>query len=135
MSHTGAISERMPLTLPQLDFWEEFTFHPDEPIATVAHCLEIDGVASEAALVRAIATVIAESDVLSVRFHVEDGRADPLQSCDPALRPVLRQFDQRGSPSPAEDARARMEADIAAPLDLRGDGVSAQWLFRIGEAH
>lgn len=126
-------SSTLPLTLPQLDFWEEFTFHPDEPIATVAHCLDIDGVADERALVAAITQTIAESDVLCVRFHVEPGRGTPLQSCDPQLRPSLRQFDLRDFADAAREARARMEADVAAPLDLRGEGLSEFWLLRLGE--
>ncbi|MCV9940302.1 condensation domain-containing protein [Boseaceae bacterium BT-24-1] len=133
MSQADPSRTLMPLTLPQLDFWEEFTFHPGEPIATVAHCLDIDGVTDEQALVAAITQTIAESDVLCVRFHVEPGRETPLQSCDPQLRPSLRQFDLRGFADPSEEARARMEADVAAPLDLRGGGLSAFWLLRVGE--
>ncbi|MCP4564753.1 MAG: condensation protein [Bosea sp.] len=123
----------MPLTLPQLDFWEEFTFHPGEPIATVAHCLDLYGVTDEPALVAAITQTIAESDALCVRFHVEEGRKVPRQSCDPQLRPVVQQINLRGSADPLQEARARMEADVAAPLDLRGAGLAATWLLRVGE--
>jgi len=133
MSQADSRRAPMPLTLPQLDFWEEFTFHPDEPIATVAHCLDIDGVSDEPALVAAITQTIAESDALCVRFHVEEGRETPLQSCDPQLRPVLQQFDLRSAADPVQDARLRMEADVAAPLDLRGASLAATWLLRIGE--
>jgi len=133
MSQADSRRALMPLTLPQLDFWEEFTFHPDEPIATVAHSLDIDGVTDEAALVAAITQTIAESDVLSVRFHVEEGRKVPRQSCDPQLCPVVQQINLRGSADPLQEARARMEADVAAPLDLRGAGLAATWLLRVGE--
>ncbi|AZO78048.1 MULTISPECIES: condensation domain-containing protein [unclassified Bosea (in: a-proteobacteria)] len=133
MSQADSSRVLMPLTLPQLDFWEEFTFHPDEPIATVAHCLDIDGVTDGQALVAAITQTIAEADVLCVRFHVEPGRETPLQSCNPQLRPSLRQFDLRGFADPSQEARARMETDVAAPLDLRGEGLSAFWLLRVGE--
>lgn len=133
MSQADSRRALMPLTLPQLDFWEEFTFHPDEPIATVAHCLDIDGVTDEQALVAAITQTIAESDVLCVRFRVEQGRETPLQSCDPQLRPVLQQYDLRSVADPLQDARLRMEADVAAPLDLRGDGLAATWLLRVDE--
>ena len=133
MSQADSRRALMPLTLPQLDFWEEFTFHPDEPIATVAHCLDIDGVSDGQALVAAIIQTITESDALCVRFHVEKGREMPLQSCDPQLRPVLQQIDLTGVADPLLEARARMEADIAAPLDLRGAGLAATWLLRVGE--
>lgn len=134
MSQADPAGALMPLTLPQLDFWEEFCFHPEEPIATVAHCLDIEGVASETALIAAIERTIAESDVLSVRFHAGPGRNRPWQSCDPRRLPALRRFDLRASAKPLQEARARMEADVAAPLDLRGDPISAQWLLRLGEA-
>lgn len=134
MLQAGAKNAWMPLTLPQRDFWEEFTFHPDEPIATVAHCLEIDGVADEQALAWAITQTIAESDALSVRFHPVPGGDAPLQSCDPAMRPPLRRIDLSGSADPLAEARTRMEADLAAPLDLRGEGLAALWLMRIGAA-
>lgn len=134
MSQPDERGAPMPLTLPQLDFWEEFTFHPDEPIATVAHCLEIDGVVDEAILAEAITRAVAESDALSVRFHLIPGRATPLQSCDPALRPALQRLDLRSAADPLAEARTRMEADLAAPLDLRGEGLAALWLVRIGAA-
>lgn len=133
MSQASAGGTLMPLTLPQLDFWEEFTFHPDDPIATVAHCLEIDGVGNEGRLVEAITQAVSESDALSVRFHFDPGRETPLQSCDPARLPVLQRFDLRASADPLGAARARMEADLTAPLDLRGEHLVAIWLLRIGE--
>lgn len=133
MSQADSRRALMPLTLPQLDFWEEFTFHPDEPIATVAHCLDIDGVADEQALVAAITQTVAEADALCVRFHVEQGRETPVQSCDPQLRPVLQQYDLRALADPMQEAKTRMEADVAAPLDLRGAGLAATWLMRVGE--
>jgi enterobactin synthetase component F len=133
MSQADSRRALMPLTLPQLDFWEEFTFHPDEPIATVAHCLDIDGVTDKPALVAAIIQTVTESDALCVRFHVEEGRETPLQSCDPELRPALQQIDLRGAADPLQEATARMEADVAAPLDLRGAGLAATWLMRVGE--
>ena len=133
MSQADSRRALMPLTLPQLDFWEEFTFHPDEPIATVAHCLDIDGVTDKPALVAAIIQTITESDALCVRFHVEADREMPLQSCDPQLRPALQQIDLRSAADPLQEARSRMETDVAAPLDLRGDGLAATWLLRVGE--
>ena len=134
MTTNDARGAPMPLTLPQLDFWEEFTFHPDRPIATVAHCLEIEGVGDEPALVQAITQVASETDALSVRFRLEPGREAPVQICDPTRVPALERFDLRASDDPLGEARARMEADLAAPLDLRGEILAALWLFRIGEA-
>ncbi len=38
------------LTAGQMDFWEEFQFHPDQPVSTVAHVIAFDGTLDEAAM-------------------------------------------------------------------------------------
>ena len=125
------------LTLAQLDFWEEFCFHPDQPISTVAHGIEIIGPADPDALAKAIAQTAREADVLALRFirtpHDEKNAA-PMQSVDPARRPALHEMDLRDRADPEAIARAVMQADINAPLDLARDPLSAQWLLRLGEA-
>ncbi|RJE89171.1 condensation domain-containing protein [Paracoccus onubensis] len=123
----------MPLTLAQLDFWEEFCFHSDKPISTVAHYVTIDGPADPAALAEAISRTIAEADALSLRFQeLPDGSV--RQRHDPGYAPRLAQFDLRDEPDPDGTAMARMRGDFEAVLDLRRDPLSAQWLFRTGEA-
>ncbi|RCW82886.1 condensation domain-containing protein [Paracoccus lutimaris] len=124
----------MPLTLAQLDFWEEFCLHPDTAVSTVAHVIELRGVTHPGALRRAIETTIAETDITALRFSLgADGQ--PRQRIDPGRRPPLRRmvFDRH------EDGRARafamMQADVDAPLDLLTRPIAAQWLIRLGEGH
>lgn len=123
----------MPLTLPQLDFWEEFTFHPDQPVSTVAHYIELEGDIDELALTRAITRTIREAEILSARFRVSPDGGAPVQVCDPEFLPALIQVDLREEAEPLEVARKRMETDLAAKLDLRHDKLSAHAVYRVGE--
>ncbi|POF29069.1 condensation domain-containing protein [Roseibium marinum] len=124
----------MPLTLPQLDFWEEFTFHPDQPVSTVAHFIEIEGDVNEIALKRAIDQTIGEAEILSARFEAEEKGETPMQICDPDLVPELKVTDLRGKEDPLASARELMEQDLTAKLDLRHDKLSAHALYRVGDA-
>ncbi|WP_376874485.1 condensation domain-containing protein [Albirhodobacter sp. R86504] len=120
------------LTLAQLDFWEEFRFHPDTPVSTVAHGTLISGPINGVALARAITQTTQEADVLALRFHQESG-ADPVQCVDETRRPLLREIDLRHTDDPQKAARDLMQADIDAPLDLAHDPLSAQWLLRLAD--
>ncbi|RNF35949.1 condensation domain-containing protein [Paracoccus methylarcula] len=122
----------MPLTLAQLDFWEEFCFHPDKPVSTVAHYVTIEGPADPAALAEAITRTAAEADALTLRFReMPDGSI--RQRHEPAHAPRLLELDLRGEPDPECAAMARMRGDFETVLDLRRDPLSAQWLIRTGE--
>lgn len=122
----------LPLTAGQADFWQEFLFHPDQPVSTVAHCLRLAGPVDEPALARAITRTVAESDALALRFRpLDDGRV--LQRVDPAAAPRLLCHDLRGEPAPGEAAQRIMRADMDAVLDLRRDPLSAQMLLRLGD--
>lgn len=120
----------LPLTMGQLDFWEEFLAHEGKSVSTVAHVTVLEGPLDEPALCRAIETMIAETDVLALRFG--DG-AVPMQYVDPDSRPQLRLLDLRAETAPEAAARAMMQSDIDTPLDLRAGKLSASWLMRIGE--
>ncbi|MEM5585617.1 condensation domain-containing protein [Roseibium sp. AS2] len=134
MQDTNPTGDWMPLTLPQLDFWEEFTFHPDQPVSTVAHFIEIEGNVDQIALKRAIDQTIREAEILSARFRAEDTGEAPMQICDPDLVPELMVTDLRDKEDPLAFARDLMEQDLAARLDLRHDKLSAHALYRIGDA-
>lgn len=125
-------AEWLPLTLPQLDFWEEFRFHPDQPVSTVAHYIAIEGDIDESLLKRAISQTIREAEILSARFRAETGDGSPMQICDPDFAPVLDVIDLSGSENPLDTALASMEEDLTARLDLRHDRLSAHILYRTG---
>lgn len=128
---TGA--DPMPLTLPQLDFWEEFTFHPDQPVSTVAHYIDIKGDVDEAALQRAITQTVKEADILSARFLSEAEGSAPTQICDPEFAPQLALVDLRDRTDALAIATELMEQDLKAKLDLKRDRLSAHMLYRVGD--
>ena len=131
MDMTTRGGDWMNLTLGQLDFWEEYLAHPGQPVSTVAHLTRIEGDVNEAALVQALQMVVAETDVLSLRFSLSQSGV-PVQCVDPAARPALRRLDLRDKPDPEARARAMMHDDLARPLDLRSGNLSAMWLIRTG---
>lgn len=121
--------EWWPLTLAQLDFWEEYQAHPGVAVSTVAHATRFQGDLDQAALVCAIRQVAAETDVMSLRFRqTPDG---PVQAVDPARQPALQQIDLRDHPTPEAEAVRRMQADLQTPLDLTRDPLAALWLLRL----
>lgn len=126
------VSDWMPLTLAQLDFWEEFCFHPDKPVSTVAHYVTIDGPADADALAKAISQTLMEAEALALQFEqIADGMV--RQRIDPDRAPKLIEMDLRGETNPVAEAMSRMRADFEAVLDLRRDPIAAQWLIRTGD--
>lgn len=121
----------MPLTLPQLDFWEEFACHPDEPLSTVAHYIDICGAIDEQALSQAVAQAVRETDVLSLRFRLREDGHTPEQARDPQRLPQLQLIDLQDHANPEQEAQALMQADVAAPLNLLTQPLSAQWLIKL----
>ncbi|WP_238115223.1 hypothetical protein [Vibrio cincinnatiensis] len=93
MSVNGLTLRWMPLTLPQLDFWEEFSLHPDDPLSTVAHFIELKGTINEIALCKAITQTAKETDVLALRFKLNEDGKTPLQAHDPNRIPQVEVKD------------------------------------------
>jgi enterobactin synthetase component F len=118
-----------PLTPAQFDFWEEFIFHPYQPVSTVAHRITLRGAVNEAALAAALRQVIEETDVFSIQFHRADRHADPVQRCDPAHVPPLRTIDLRQRASAQAVADAMMQGDIDGQLNLLRQPLAAVWLI------
>ena len=135
MSAIDPRGEWMALTMPQLDFWEEFTLNPGRPLSTVAHCLEFRGAVDADALYRAVSHTAREADILSVRLRIPLGTSLPMQRCDPDLAPLPSLLDLRDHDDPLGEARARMQADIEADLELLDVALAKQWLIRVGCDH
>lgn len=125
-------AETLPLTLAQLDFWEEFRYHPDEAVSTVAHVIELSGAVDPRALAKAILQMSQEADVMHLRFHSQ-GQEIPRQSCDPTRPVTLREIDLSKDPDPAAAARKLITQDITQALDLRRDPLAVQWLLHLGQ--
>ncbi len=124
-----------PLTLPQLDFWEEFNFHQDKPVSTVAHYLELSGVHNEEAFLKAVSETISEAEVLSTRFRADQNSDEPMHCIDPSYRPEIEFIDLQQTDTPIQKAQELMERDAATIIDLRRERISRQIVFRLGEEH
>lgn len=135
MSVNGLTPRWMPLTLPQLDFWEEFSLHPDQPLSTVAHFIELKGTINEIALSQAITQTAKETDVLALRFKLNADGKTPLQAHDPNRIPQVEVKDLRRYDKPFEQAKKWMEDDVNARLNLLHDPLSVQWLLKLSDDH
>lgn len=134
MSDQSPDTHWLLLTAAQLDFWEEFRLHPDTPVSTVAHAVELRGSCDTEALAGAITRTIAESDVMALQLACDPGKA-PRQRIVPARAPALRRIDLRGRAGGRDHAFALMQADMQARLDLLVQPIFAQWLIQLAEDH
>ncbi|MDF7681786.1 condensation domain-containing protein [Enterobacteriaceae bacterium ESL0689] len=135
MSQTLQSSHWLPLTPEQFDFWEEFTFHPHEPVSTVAHCITLRGNINQHALLAALNQVIEETDVFSVQFRLPDGETKPVQCCDLRYSPKVRIIDLQQRTSTQVVARAMMQGDIDGQLNLLRQPLAAVWLICFSPDH
>lgn len=121
----------LPLTPAQYDFWEEFTFHPHQPVSTVAHSITLRGELDEQALLAALQQVAVETDVFAIQFQLPDREALPLQRCNPQRCPQVRLIELQQ----ADVATLMMQADIEGQLNLLSQPLAAVWLFRFSPGH
>ncbi|WP_259285280.1 condensation domain-containing protein, partial [Escherichia coli] len=135
MPQTIQPSHWVPLTPAQLDFWEEFTFHPHQPVSTVAHCITLRGTINERALIAALQQVIKETEVFSVRFRLVEEDTIPVQYCDPHQCPDVRIIDLQQRRSAQTVALAMMQGDIDGQLNLLRQPLAAIWLIRLSSDH
>ncbi|WDF86368.1 condensation domain-containing protein [Serratia ureilytica] len=132
MSDTALASEWLPLAPAQLDFWEEYTLHPGQTLSTVAHCTELCGAIEEAALCRAIAATLAETQAFALRFgERRDDHPPPLRH-EPQRIPPLQRIDLQTHRDPWQAAQSLMHEDIAQHRALHREPLAAAWLLKLG---
>ncbi|MGP0825950.1 condensation domain-containing protein [Serratia sp. CY50710] len=132
MSDTALASEWLPLAPAQLDFWEEYTLHPGQTLSTVAHCTELCGAIEEAALCRAIAATLAETQAFALRFGERRGDHPPPLRHEPQRIPPLRRIDLQTHRDPWQAAQSLMHEDIAQHRALHREPLAAAWLLKLG---
>ncbi len=123
------------LTLPQMDFWEEFDLHPDEPLSTVAHDIELKGPVNLDALCQAIEAAVRETDVLALAFRKDPQTNQVQQAICPHHYPVVTVYDLSEQTQPLAKANAMMADELKQPINLYRDKLSAQWVFKLAENH
>ncbi|HHK5724716.1 TPA: condensation domain-containing protein [Serratia marcescens] len=132
MSDTALASEWLPLAPAQLDFWEEYTLHPGQALSTVAHCTELCGAIEEAALCRAIAATLAETQAFALRFGERRGDHPPPLRHEPQRIPSLQRIDLQTHRDPWQAAQNLMHEDIAQHRALHREPLAAAWLLKLG---
>ncbi len=132
MSETVLATEWLPLTAAQLDFWEEFTLHPEQPFSTVAHVTELRGTVDETALCQAITLTVTETQAFALRFSAGTGDRSPQQRYDRQSVPNLQRIDLQAQPDPYQAAMRLMQADVGQPMDLCSQPMAAVWLIKLG---
>lgn len=132
MSDTALASEWLPLAPAQLDFWEEYTLHPGQTLSTVAHCTELCGAIEEAALCRAIAATLAETQAFALRFDERRGDHPPSLRHEPQRIPSLQRIDLQTHRDPWQAAQSLMHEDIAQHRALHREPLAAAWLLKLG---
>ncbi|HGM5604232.1 TPA: condensation domain-containing protein [Serratia marcescens] len=135
MSDTALASEWLPLAPAQLDFWEEYTLHPGQTLSTVAHCTELCGAIEEAALCRAIAATLAETQAFALRFGERRGDHPPPLRHEPQRIPSLQRIDLQTHRDPWQAAQSLMHEDIAQHRALHREPLAAAWLLKLGPEH
>jgi enterobactin synthetase component F len=135
MSDTALASEWLPLAPAQLDFWEEYTLHPGQTLSTVAHCTELCGAIEEAALCRAIAATLAETQAFALRFGERRGDHPPPLRHEPQRIPPLQRIDLQTHRDPWQAAQSLMHEDIAQHRALHREPLAAAWLLKLGPEH
>ena len=119
-----------PLTEAQEGLWYAQALDSANPILNTGQYLDLRGPLDRAALLRALAQTIAESEALHLRFQTgPDGPRQWLS--DQGITPAT--VDLRDHPEPEAEALARMQADSNRPLDLSRDPVAAFTLFILSD--
>lgn len=118
-----------PLSAAQLRWWVAQQLYPDVP-NTVAMYLDLAGPLDLAALRSAIARAAWELQSPHVRFV--PGADGPRQILDPDVFGVVPCHDLTGCADPVDAARAVMEKDHGAPVDLLAGPITVASVHRVG---
>ncbi|WP_432587791.1 amino acid adenylation domain-containing protein [Streptomyces sp. HD1123-B1] len=115
----------VPLTAAQSGMWLAQQVNPDNPMYSIAECVEISGPVDTALFETALRRTVDEADTLRLRFVPGDG--GPRQIVQEAVDWPLHTLDVSGAADPSAEAEEWMLARVAAPVDL-----SAGPLFTFG---
>ncbi|MFF1380618.1 amino acid adenylation domain-containing protein [Streptomyces sp. NPDC058308] len=110
--------ERLALTAAQLGMWFAQEMEPDNPAFRAAEFVEIRGRIQPELLERALRQVVAETQMLRVRFET-DGEQRVWQVVEPCSQWPLPVVDLRGEADPEAAAQRWMWADLRRTVDLR----------------
>ena len=119
----------LPLSAAQLGIWFAQELAPSKVDFNSAEYVEIFGAVDPAIFETALRCVVAEADVLSVRFvNHTDGPRQVIGDLPDWSLPFI---DVSAESDPSAAARAWMDADRARPIDLLHGPLFAYALFKV----
>ncbi|MEZ8354478.1 condensation domain-containing protein [Vibrio splendidus] len=121
-----------PLTNAQEAYWDEFVKHPDRPLSTVAHCLEISGSIDLEKLADAINQTVSEAEALLLRFRRLENQYYPVQMVCFDEKPTVEVIDLRGEENAQEQVNAYLRSDVETAIDLEKDVITKVQLYIVG---
>ncbi|MFA0708847.1 condensation domain-containing protein, partial [Vibrio sp. 10N.222.48.A3] len=121
-----------PLTNAQEAYWDEFVQHPDRPLSTVAHCLEISGSIDLEKLADAINQTVSEAEALLLRFRRLENQYYPVQMVCFDEKPTVEVIDLRGEENAQEQVNAYLRSDVETAIDLEKDVITKVQLYIVG---
>ncbi len=131
VNRSAAEDGRAPLSAAQQRMWFAYLLRPHDTEYLVPVALRLRGPLDQAALGRALDTLLDRHDVLRTRYLAEDS-GEPYQVVDPAGPVPLRVVDLRQTSGPEHDAAVAdvFSAESARPFELERDPMLRATLVR-----
>ncbi|SIO85508.1 non-ribosomal peptide synthetase [Nocardiopsis sp. JB363] len=129
MTNTGH-PHRLPLTAAQKGLWYAQQMDPGNPVYAIAEYLELNGPLDVPTLCTALRQAVLETEALHLRFGEDDGF--PWQEVRRPEDWWPTFIDLSAEEDPDETARRWMRDDLARSLDVHGDALFAEVVFRLG---
>ncbi|MFE9701915.1 amino acid adenylation domain-containing protein [Streptomyces sp. NPDC005930] len=107
---------QLPLTAAQYGMWLAQQVNPENPMYSIAECVEISGAVDVALFETALRRTVTEAEALRVRLRTAPG--GPVQSVVEDLDWRLHTLDVSGADDPAAAAEEWMLTRVRTPVDL-----------------
>ena len=128
----GFANGDLDLMASQVGVWFAQQFTPASPAYQIAECVEIHGAVDLDLFAAALRAALAEAESLRLRFRQVGGRIS--QVLDPQLDWHADVVDVSGEDDPLAAALARMQAELARPMDVERGPLYTSVLFVAGPA-
>ncbi|WP_459751031.1 amino acid adenylation domain-containing protein [Streptomyces sennicomposti] len=122
---------QLPLTAAQYGMWLAQQVNPENPMYSIAECVEIPGGVDTGLFEDALRRTVAETEALRVRLH--DGPDGPVQSVADDLDWRLDTPDVSGAADPVAAAEEWMLERVKAPVDLAGGPLFTFGLIKLAD--
>ncbi|MFJ9887219.1 amino acid adenylation domain-containing protein [Streptomyces sp. NPDC091287] len=121
----------MPLTAAQYGMWLAQQMDPDNPMYSIAECVEVSGEIDAVLFEAALRRTVEEADALRIRFR--QGPEGPEQTVVPELHWELHTPDLSAEPDPSAAADAWMLQRVNEPVDVARGPLFTFALLRLAD--